>query len=612
MSAVESGSSLSCAAILATIRSRSNQEWCLPINSPISATAQKLLTEGRRLFDAGMTADAIELLGRARGLAPDDPCCVRWLVEAQIESNLLADASATLEDALIEAPDCETLVVLKAELALERGSLATAESALDAAMACAEVSAATLVQRARVCLFAGEHSAATALLRRSLAIDPRNIAAQSALIVAASADLSMTTARLKALQRSWSPIIAAGADLRWANDPTPDRRLRIGYVSAGFYRHAAAKVFCGVVMNHDPDKFEVYCYASRRKRDGVSIRLRLAIAQWRSIAGLTDLQAARLIRADKIDLLIDLDGHFHRNRLGIFSLRAAPAQASAWGYVPGPGIAGIDYLLTDDVVAPPQERECFSEHLMALPCAQPYDRDLMPRSTAPSRRDCDRGGPIRFGCFNRYDKLNDGTLALWSRTLQACPHSTLTLKDRFFAEPRPRERVLERFSQNGVDPRRVSFETRDRHAQYLASYDGIDLALDPFPITGGVTTLDGLSQGVPVVTLCGAEPSSRIGASILTSLELHHLVCNTQSEYVDRVAELSRDRAALASLRQATLQSFERSLKWGLPQYVRTVETAYREIWSSTCARLILGREAPIAGGRSKPDLQLPLEDCHL
>jgi predicted O-linked N-acetylglucosamine transferase (SPINDLY family) len=395
----------------------------------------------------------------------------------------------------------------------------------------------------------------------------------------------MTTARLKALQRSWNLKPPVDADLRWANDPRPDRRLRIGYVSAGFYRHAAAKVFSTVVMNHDPDKFEVYCYTSRRKRDRVSVRLRLAIAQWRSIAGLTDMQAARLIRGDRIDLLIDLDGHFHRNRLGIFSLRAAPAQASAWGYVPGPGIAGIDYLLTDDVVVPPQERECFSERLMALPWAQPYDSDLMPRSTAAARPDRDHGGPIRFGCFNRYDKLSDGTLALWSRTLQACPHSTLTLKDRFFAEPRPRERVLQRFSQNGVDPRRVSFETQAPHAEYLASYDRIDLALDPFPITGGVTTLDGLSQGVPAVTLCGADPSSRIGASILTSVGLRHLACNTQREYVDRVVELSRDRAALASLRQATLQSFERALKQGQPGYVRTVEAAYREIWSSTCAR---------------------------
>jgi predicted O-linked N-acetylglucosamine transferase (SPINDLY family) len=557
-----------------------------------------------------MTADAIELLGRARRLAPDNVCCVRWLVEAQIESNLLADASTTLEEALSRAPDCEDFIILKSELALECGSLGTAESTLDVAMARAEVSGAALIQRARVCFFAGEHSAATALLHRSLVIDPHNIAAQSALIVAASAEPFMTTARLKALQRCWGPKPPTDTGLPWAPDTRPDRRLRIGYVSAGFYSHAAAKVFSGVVMNHDADKFEIYCYTSRRKRDGVSVRLRLAIAQWRSIAGLTDMQAATLIRGDRIDLLIDLDGHFHRNRLGIFSLRAAPAQVSAWGYVPGPGIAGIDYLLTDDVVAPPQERQCFSERLMALPCAQPYDSDLMPRSTAPLRADCD-GRPIRFGCFNRYDKLSDGTLALWSRTLQACPQSTLTLKDRFFTEPKPRERVLRSFSQNGVDPRRVSFETRVPHTEYLASYDRIDLALDPFPITGGVTTLDGLSQGVAAVTLCGTEPSSRIGASILTSVGLRHLACNTEREYVDKVVELSRDRAALLSLRQATLQSFERSFKLGRRGYVRTVEATYREIWSSTCERARLGRDRPIVGVQGKPDQRPPLDGSH-
>src|ERR1700761_1198303 len=144
--------------------------------------AQKLLAEGRRLFDAGMTADAIELLRRARALAPDDLPCVRWLIGAQIESNQFEEAQATLEEALDAAPACADLLILKSDLALERGALKLAESVLDAVMARGEVSAPLLVQRARVCLFAGEYGAATDLLRRSLAIDPSNLAAQSALI----------------------------------------------------------------------------------------------------------------------------------------------------------------------------------------------------------------------------------------------------------------------------------------------------------------------------------------------------------------------------------------------------------------------------------------------
>ena len=554
----------------------------------MSANAVRLFNEGRRLFDAGMIADATELLGRARELTPDDPRCARWLAEAQIESSQLTAASVTLEEALHRDPVCDDLMVLKAELELERGSLTTAESVLDQAMAHGNASAAVLAQRARVCLFAGEHAAATALLRRSLAIDPHNLAVQSALIVEASTKPLMTTARLKALQRNWGPETPVNRDRKWPIDPRPDRRLRIGYVSAAFHRHAVAKVFSAVVLNHDPGQFEVYCYASRRKRDSVSVRLRLAGVHWRSIAGFNDVEAAELIRHDDIDLLVDLDGHFNRNRLGIFNLRAAPAQASAWGYVSGPGIAGIDYLLTDDVIVPPHERECFSEHLMGLPWAQPYDADLMrrpvPRAAPPSAPDSDRGSPIRFGCFNGYHKLSDDTLALWSRILSACPNSTLTLKDRFFADPRTRARILERFSRNGTDPRRILLETSVPHTEYLAAYDCIDLALDPFPIPGGVTTLDGLSQGVPVVTLAGAEPSARLGASILASVGLHHLVCRTQREYMDRVVELSSAPGALARLRPQTLWSFEHRLQRSRPGYVRAVEAAYREIWSRTCA----------------------------
>lgn len=554
----------------------------------MSANAEKLFTEGRRLFDAGMIADATELLGRARELTPEDLRCARWLAEAQMESNHLTAAAATLEEALYRDPVRDDLIVLRAELELERGSLTTAESVLDEAMALGKASATVLAQRARICFFAGEHAAATALLRRSLAIDPHNLAVQSALIVEAPTEPLMTTARLKALQRNWGPQTPVNPGRKWPIDPRPERRLRIGYVSAGFYRHAAAKVFSAVVSNHDPGQFEVYCYASRRKRDSVSVRLRLSGVQWRSIAGVNDVEAAELIRRDGIDLLVDLDGHFNRNRLGIFNLRAAPAQASAWGYVSGPGIAGIDYLLTDDVIVPPHERECFNEHLLGLPWAQPYDPDLMPRrvprSVPPSRSDDGRERPIRFGCFNGYHKLSDDTVALWARILSVCPNSTLTLKDRFFADPRTRARTLERFSRNGIDPRRILLETAVPHADYLAAYDSIDLALDPFPITGGVTTLDGLSQGVPVVTLAGAEPSTRLGASILASVRLDDLVCHTQREYMDRVVELSNAPGALDSLRRQTLRSFEHNIQRSQSGYVRAVEAAYREIWSRTCA----------------------------
>ncbi|HEX3942670.1 MAG TPA: hypothetical protein VHW69_01155, partial [Rhizomicrobium sp.] len=373
--------------------------------------------------------------------------------------------------------------------------------------------------------------------------------------------------------------------IEWRHAFDPSRKLRVGYVSAAFSNHAAAKVFSVVLLHHDPDNFEIHCYSTRRRRDSLTIKIRLAAAGWRSIAGLDDRAAVDVIRNDGIDLLVDLDGHFNRNRLGLFAMRAAPVQLSAWGYVAGPGTPGIDYLLTDSIIVPPDEDHCFSEHLMRVGCAQPYNADLLPRRpAAPSS--ARGGGGIRFGCFNRYDKLNQENLRCWADILRACPDATLTLKDRYIGEARLRNRILDVMARAGVAPARLRFEGAEPQEGFLAAFDRIDLALDPFPVTGGVTSLDGLSQGVPMVTLYGAEPSARIGSSILASMKLNQFIAFSKDEYVAKAIELGGAQASSPSARDTVRARFESFSNWCSRDYVRQVEAAYREIWMRTCARL--------------------------
>ena len=524
-----------------------------------------------------MSADAVDLLSRAQALAPQDVDCARWLAEAQLVAQAPDAALLTLDGALACAPGRTELIVLKSEAALQQHALGDAAAVLDAALEAAPTDAVLLAQRARVGLQAGEIGAARRYVERSLALDPADLEAQSLRIVLAGYDPAVTTAQLKALQRTWRGPPPDSAP--FAPEDRAARPLRVGYVSCGLYRHPAAAVAAAVLLNHDPAKVETYLYAASRRRDAVSLKFRMAAKAWRTITGLDDATAAAQIRADGIDILVDLDGHFPHNRLGVFARRAAPVQVSGFGYVAGPGIDGVDFLLTDQLIAPDSEARLFPERIVRLGCAQPFAAGLMPRrsdSPTPAAR---APGPIRFGCYNRYDKLGDATLALWGEILRACPDATLTLKDRFFGQPACASRVREALARAGAAPAQVRLELAERRPDYLAAFDRIDVALDPLPVSGGVTTLDGLAQGVPAITLAGAAPTGRITASILVYAGLADGVCPTPAAYVAAAVSLAQDPARLADLRERTLGARARFSDAAMRSYTREVEAAYAEMW---------------------------------
>lgn len=536
-----------------------------------------LVNEGRRLLDAGMAADAIELLSRARAAAPSDTTCARWLAEAQLVANAPLDARSTLDEALAHSPGRTELIVLNAEAALAVRALGEAEWLMDAAVAAAPTDPALLAERARVSFMAGRIADAVRDVEHSLILAPDAPAAQSLRIVLAGYDRNITTGRLKSLQRTWRG--PGAGDRRVEPRESGGRPLRVGYVSCGLYQHAAADVAGAVLLNHDPGKVETHCYAGNRKRDAVSLKFRMAAKGWRTIVGLDDAAAAARIRADQIDILVDLDGHFPHNRLGVFARRAAPVQVSAFGYVPGPGTPGVDYLLSDAVIAPPDEAELFPERIIRLPCAQPYMEALRPRPSAPSPAAERAAGPIRFGCFNRLDKLTDETLRLWGEVLRACPEASLTLKDRFFGDPAKQALVAASLVRAGAAPTQLRFEPGESHAGYLGAFERIDLALDPLPVSGGVTTLDGLAQGVPALTLVGAAPTGRITASILTYAGLTDAVCTSREDYLRTAAALAANPARLADLRARTLAARARFSETAMRSYAREVEAAYAEMW---------------------------------
>jgi predicted O-linked N-acetylglucosamine transferase (SPINDLY family) len=369
----------------------------------------------------------------------------------------------------------------------------------------------------------------------------------------------------------------------WPNPPDPERRLRVGYVSADFRRHSVAFCFGPVLWGHDPQRFEVICYSTGIGEDDFTQRFKRAAALWRDVGHLSDDALERVIREDAVDLLVDLSGHTAGNRLAVFTAKPAPVQLTAWGNVSGAGIPEIDYLLADPVVVPPAERPLFVEQILDLPCAlsHPVQDEMPDPGPLPARA----AGQVTFGCLNRFSKVSDEALALWARIVRDCPGSRLLLKDRAFSNDGARARVLAKLAGMGLGAERVVLRGATERRAHLETYREVDLALDPFPQNGGITSLEALSMGVPVVTRLGRTVAGRMTASILTALGLADFVAADPDAY----ATLALARAArldeLADLRAGLRARVLASPVGNAALYVAAVENAYRTAWRRWCAR---------------------------
>jgi len=333
-----------------------------------------------------------------------------------------------------------------------------------------------------------------------------------------------------------------------------------------------------VVLGHDRSRFEVVCYSGVKDEDDVTARLRAAASGWRSTLGVSDEALAAQIRQDGIDILVDLSGHSRGNRLLTFAHKPAPVQVTAWGHATGTGLEAMDYLLADPVLVPAAQRSLYAEEIVDLPCALCYEPPAYLPGLGPLE-----GRRLSYGCVNRLEKVSDRALTLWGRIFKAAPEARLLLKDKAFDKPQLRSRFLQRLQEAGIDPGRVTLHGFSPHPEHLKIFQGIDIALDPFPQNGGVSSAEALWMGVPLVTLLGATPPSRISASFLTVLAMEEWIARTEEDYVDIALRAGRDPARLAGLRKELRARAAASPLGNLPRYVRAVEVAYRVIWQRWC-----------------------------
>jgi len=558
------------------------------------ADAETLLLLGQLLEQRREPEPALAVFRRAARLHPDNAEAQARFGHAFARAGRLPQALAPLRRAVRLQPSLASAHASLGE-ALERlGHLSEAIESYQRAVECRPDYTPALARLTASYFHRG-------LLRQSIGCGRRLVdhaadsGAHSSLLGVLNHDPSLSPEELFEEHRAWAarwakPLPATS----WAhrNRRDPERRLRLGYVSAHLCQCIDVWFVESFLPFHDLRGFQVICYADVAQPDAVTRRLEGQMPLWRNIASLDDEQAARQIRRDRIDVLIDLDGHWS-HRLPVFARRPAPVQALYMSYPNTSGLDTMDYRLTDERCDPPGWTEALhTEELVRLPrvfcCFKPLKRSP-PVGPLPagSRR------PVTFGAFHRPAKVNDRVVRAWAEILHRTPGSRLLMHHSFGnrrarggapVDAGLRSRYQEMFQAHGIGPERLKLVGGLPPAEHFALYNRVDLALDTFPFTGTTTTCVALWMGVPVVTLAGRTSVSRVSASQLASLGLEDWIAESVEKYVELAVAKATDRPRLAQLRAELRGRMRRSSLTDGAGMARTLEETYRWMWRRWCA----------------------------
>jgi predicted O-linked N-acetylglucosamine transferase (SPINDLY family) len=364
------------------------------------------------------------------------------------------------------------------------------------------------------------------------------------------------------------------------NDRSPNRRLKIGYVSPHFCRHAVGQKIFPLLSEHDHKQFEICCYSSVGRPDAFSELLRRHADVWRDVADRDDESLAEIIRGDGIDILVDLSLHTVGNRLLVFARKPAPVQATYLGYCGSTGLKTIDYRLSDPQLDPPDmDLSVYSEQTLRLPDTY-WCYACAGRAPEPAQPPSERAGYVTFGCLNNFAKVSPGSLDLWAEILSALPRSRMIIHSHPASHL---DGVRQRFAAGGVSADRLEFVGGQPWTQYIQTYGRIDVALDPFPYGGGITTCDALWMGVPVVSLAGQTAVGRGGKSLLSNIGLSELAARRPRQYVQTAITLAESPARLAELRRTLRHRMLTSPLMNARRFARNMENAYRQMWKQWC-----------------------------
>lgn len=438
---------------------------------------------------------------------------------------------------------------------------------------------ATLIQQAQQAYDYADHVRARVCYAKLMQRYPDHPVIRRNALLSLEYDATVTPAERLAAARDWGQWVTQGADIpRPAARPLLNWPLRVGYVSADICQHTVGWLIKEVLMAHNPDRVVPFVYSAGHHEDWVTRKIARA-TQFRNVSALNDSVLADLIRQDQIDVLVDLSGHTAGSRLSVFALRPAPVQISWLGYFATTGLSSIDAVLLDRWHHTPEIDASFCERIIDLPsrfCYQPA-----PFAPEVSEPPVSKSGYVTFGSFNNTAKLNSDVVCLWSKLLLQCPEARLVLKWRTLENENVQAHFLRQFAKAGISPDRVELRGASFHADVLKEYADIDIALDPFPFCGGLTTCEALWMGVPVITLPGDRAVSRQSAAILNLIGHHEWVAICSDHYLEIATDLATDPICLRKIRQTLRAEMTASSLMDIGAYVQDLEQCLHGLFTN-------------------------------
>ena len=538
-------------------------------------------------LQTGHTALAIELISQSLKLKPNLEACLN-LASAYKYAGNVAEAEKNYHQAIRLDPKFFEAYYNLGCLYQEQCLYNHAETVYLAAIELNPQSLKARTNLAVVNVYQGHLTKALENIRKTFAPDMSGsqadkVTAHSSYIFIMHYDPASTREKIFQETLEWGKHHADPiAHLKHHNDRDPARRLRIGYVSGDFRQHAVIYYLEPVLKSHDKSQVEIFCYANQARGDAVTARLQSYADHWRDIFRISDKAAAQLIQEDKIDILIDLSGHTEGNRLLIFAYKPAPIQATWIGYFNTTGVKAINYIITDRFLLPPGEEHLYVEKPWRLPGNStvfamhdlPVAVNALPALT---------NGYITFGCFNALPKLTPEVIELWVGILKRLPNGQLILKNRSFSNVATCAQYREQFAALGIDSARLKFSGNSPLPEYLQAYNDVDIGLDPFPYHGGITTLDSLWMGVPVIAMKGNRMGEHMGDSLLRTVGLEECIVSTKTEYVEKAVTLANKLQHLAEIRRTLRPTLTAAPFTNPILFTHGLETAFRNMWKQWC-----------------------------
>ncbi len=545
-----------------------------------------LINLGLVLQALGRGTQAIASLQQACRLAPSNANALSNLGACYQKFGQLSQAVACFEQCIKQHPDYAMAYANLAHAQYHYGQLGDALANCETALCLEPDNTVAQLNRGLVEVNQGNIQAGLDSFAAVLAVEPDNQIAAANRVYASSYSEQLSDEQVVSLHRQWGDALRKQLTsyTNWQQSKTPTRKLRIGYLSADFRAHPVAYLFTAFLPYHDRNQVEIIAYANVTKQDAITDEIKTQFHQWYDVVGLDDKTLAKTIHTDRIDILIDLGGHTANNRLAVLAYKPAPIQACFLGYPMTTGLSTVDYLIADQHVCPPQCAHLYIEQLAYLPesvfCFKPHP-------FAPDVSDLPAldNGYVTFGCYNNLPKITPTVVKLWSRLLTEIPIARLILKSRPLADHDTHMRYQQLFIDNGIDKTRIELRGPSDHPSMLAELADIDIALDPFPFGGGATTCETLWQGVPLVTLVGTRFSQRMGASLLTNLQLTDWIAQSMDEYIAIAKHAATHINKLALLRKQLRDCMLNSIICDGKRFAKQLDELYRQWWTTWCCQ---------------------------